>query len=234
MEITKGFSPQFLLKNNHGTIVVWGIILYFVLMGLPSFVEAQDITNLREGASAKTGSSSEPVLSIGVSPASFMSFVTLSSENGVSLDRVWLSLAVSVGIDAKEYSLGFAKYPHYVSLMGEQRFFFSSDFSGFFYGPFVSLDMLTLTLDDSRLPAYMVSAYEGEQYHVVGLRIGGALGWRFRFSSVAITPRLGLAVPLLYLWGLENTTSDAWWTIYGATALARFVSLGCKIDFFSK
>jgi hypothetical protein len=234
MEITKGFSPQFLLKNNHGSIVLWSIILFFVLMGYPLSVRAQDTTSPQGGASAKINSSSEPVLSVGVSPASLMSFVAPFSENGVPLDRVWLSLAVSVGIDAKEYSLGFAKYPHYVSLMGEQRFFFSSDFSGFFYGPFVSLDMLTLTLDDSRLPAYTVSAYEKEQYHVVGLRVGGALGWRFRFSSVAITPRLGLAVPLLYLWGLENTTSDAWWTIYGATALARSVSLGCKIDFFSK
>lgn len=169
--------------------------------------------------------------SISLSPLSFLSLLAGSQENNVSIDDIWMSLSLNVGSNKKENDFFITKYPHILNIGIEQRNFLKDNFSGFFYGPFISFDYSKLILQDKKNPGYTTNKYENETvYSLLGPRIGEAIGYRFKIKSIGVTPKIGIGIPLYYLFGLSDFSNTEIKKIYIKNMALNCFFLGLKID----
>lgn len=194
------------------------LFLSLLLMKISLFSQEQ-ITNNQEYTT-----------SISLSPLSFITLMADSED--ADINDLWLAMSFNVATNNTEYDFGIAKYPNYLSLSVEKRNFINKDLFGFFYGPFISFDMLNLTVDSSTLPAFSTdNSIPGDKYSLIGFRFGGDIGYRINMNNIGLTPKIGLSIPLYYLYELNNYTAEELQQIYTFTYLLRIFSFGIKIDF---
>ncbi len=202
------------------------IVCCLIILALPLCAEEQE----------NSTASDTQQLSISISPLAFLTMLMGNGEtNDIPLNNIWFSISLNLSSNKNEYDFGLAKYPNYASLSVEKRIFFNTKYSGFFYGPFVSLDWLYLVLNSSQLPGYSINNdISGDEYHFFGVRFGGDIGFRLRIKDVGFTPKIGLSIPIFYLYGLDNYSRYELARIYACNAGFRAFSMGFKIDFFNQ
>jgi hypothetical protein len=67
---------------------------------------------------------------------------------------------------------------------------------------------------------------------LAGVKLGGAAGFRLRFGSWAITPKIALTIPLQGVIGLDGFSDSETLRIYLETLSWQCLVFGIKIDFF--
>jgi hypothetical protein len=151
---------------------------------------------------------------------------------------LWINLSLNIGTNNKEMDYEICVIPNFADFNIQTRYFKNSSYSGFFYGPFFSLEYLKLSIipgDEIGIQAEIGNSnLVGDEYYLVGLRYGGDIGFRLRIKNIGFTPKIGLAIPLFYCFNAQLTNKNDWLKFYGLNAIMRCIDFGFKIDFFQK
>lgn len=187
------------------------------------------LVNISLFSQEKVITKQEYTTSISLTPLTLLTLMADSED--FSINDLWIAISYNIATNNTEYDFGIAKYPNYLSLSIEKRIFSNKDFFGFFYGPFLSFDMLNLVVDSSKVPGFSTdNSIPGDNYSLIGFRFGGDIGYRINIKNIGFTPKFGLSIPLYYLYELNNYSVEELQKIYAFTYLPRIFSFGFKID----
>lgn len=198
------------------------IILILILCITPRIYAEEIVEN--EIGSAST-------LSIGLAPLTLLTCLIGNTVEDISINDLWFSISINLGKNKQEYDWFVAKYPHTFSVGLEKRFFLRKTLKGFFYGPFCSINFSRLSLSAEYHPAYSTGTYvEGDVYSCFGIKLGGEIGYRFKIKEVGITPKIGIGIPIMYLFDLDQYDRSELTQIYLNNMLFNCTFIGLKID----
>jgi hypothetical protein len=176
--------------------------------------------------------------SISISPISLLSVLGANESDSYSISDIWISLSLNKGNGKKEADYEICAIPNYADISIQKRNYSRDNCSGFFYGSFLSLEYMKLSIipgDNIEIKSEIGSSKsDGNDYYLVGFRYGGDIGYRFRIKNIGFTPKIGLAVPLFYCFGVDLENKNDLLHFYGLNAMLRCFDFGFKIDFFEK
>jgi len=71
---------------------------------------------------------------------------------------------------------------------------------------------------------------KGSDYFLAGARFGGNVGIRFNFGLLGLTPRIGLTVPVFFIFDSFDFDDDSNAKFYALNALMRVLEIGLTVD----
>jgi hypothetical protein len=156
-----------------------------------------------------------------------------NSENSSFLSGPGGSLYFGSAKGNSETLYGFSLYSDFFDISIQQRNYLSKTNSGLFAGSFLSAEVLSFQyfIDPDKGITITNNKKQGNNYFLLGLRYGGNIGMRFGFSGFGISPRIGLTLPIFYLFGSTNLSADDSAKLYFMNAMMRAIEIGLTIDF---
>lgn len=176
--------------------------------------------------------------SMSMSPITLL--ILTEMEEDAPPDFVWLSFSFNYQLeDRKEIGIGATIIPGYFDIKAQGRKYNNENHSGFFYGPFALLEYRKCFWEKDSDSSYRISpdlfdSGRGmNQFHSVGLRLGMDAGFRIHMEQMAVTPYIGVAIPLFYCFDGQGSTEikENWQQFYLDNLLIRAVDFGINIDF---
>jgi hypothetical protein len=128
---------------------------------------------------------------------------------------------------------GFSIYSDFFDVNYQGRVYANTKDSGLFAGTFASLEILAYHYYDDPTNGLTLTSdkTKGSQYHLLGARLGGNIGWRINFGEVGVTPRLGLTLPVFYVFDAPVLSDKKTKEFYLANLLMRSLEMGLTLDF---
>ena len=202
------------------------ILTLFIITLISSKLSAQNVRNT----------------SISFDPLSLVGLVWFFSGDEEQLRQIdsnnlWFGMDINWETEKqKEMSVGFFIGTHRVALKTQYRSFYNKENqSGFFWGFYGLIEWRRMNWyydENNELSINWFASGEDNVYHSIGITGGFNIGFRFRTGNSAVTPYVGLGIPLYYCYGglpPENNIKD----FYIANAILRTIYIGITIDLFS-
>lgn len=184
-------------------------------------------------SSAKSGTDAAPCASVSLSPVSLVSLAAGSDEK-IDLHDAWISFSLNAGYGSTEDDFGAAVYPNIFNATWERRYFGNSRLSGFFLGRYAAIEAQRLFVTGDGHPGYSTDsdAY-ADPFWIAGAKFGGTVGFRLRFGSFGVTPKIGAVLPLQAVLGLSGASDSEMLRIYFEALGMQCIVFGVKMDFFN-
>lgn len=171
---------------------------------------------------------------VDLNPLTALVFATINQKDfGLSSPNFFLgSLSLGFAEPKRESLVGFSWFPGFVDLNLQNRTFYNSDNQGFFTGILYSLEWVRFQTALNSAGMVGFSTGDGIPVSLVGGRIGGHFGFRWRWGLVGFSTRLGLVFPMFYLLNLPYHQQSQIVQAYTLAAVTRMIDMGLTVDFF--